>query len=724
MSTSPRGASTGGKGFWSNPVKQTHGPEARPVQPKYKPTYTGPEAHTAVPYGQPGYAPADTGAPRRKVAPKPPSAADLIWQNQRQAIGDDVLKKASSPGLATFHDIVGAATGITPTVAAIRRHDALGTAANLAMLFPFGKGFRGAKLLAEGEKEGLSSGVKAAEKATIQKGPAPTAPTLGEAVTSGLKGTRSARAEQEILRSAEKKARIEAYGKKAQADPSLAGHKAALSELAGKYPELDFAGFKEFSPEAFDAMSKHITDHPDLTGFEEVRGKTALVKISSGKVPTKSEEKILRKVFGNSTTGQLMKSVSHFHRLKSLGYDIANIPRSVMASYDASGIMRQGLLIGTGHPVIFAKNIPAYFKAIKSEDFYNAGMEGLHSRPNAVNGVYEKAGVDFTELTPRGSAAAREESFRSPLAEKIPGVRQSGRGFVLYLDVARADLFDYMYAKAVRTGRDVNDPHLLESMGDVVNSASGRGDWGNNVIGRSQEGLNLLLFSPRLIKSRVDFLNPFWYKSLDPLARHQAYRAMGGLVVLVATADAIAHSVGAKVNLDPRSSDFAKIKLGNTRLDLAGGFQQYIRLLSEIVTQQVVTSDGRTHGLSQEGPGKTSNYDVLLRFIRSKTAPLTSLSWDVSQRHNIIGQPLTWKNTVASRLTPLSGQDAVSVGQDAAKSTGSIPAGVLAGVGAFGLSAIGGGVQNYKPKAPKSSGGGSSFWSNQGGGNGSSFWGK
>lgn len=577
----------------------------------------------------------------------------------------------------------------------------------------------GFPLMAEGDVHPLLRPAKP----TIQKGAPPTAKTLGEAVTGALTGARGTRAQQEALRSEENAKRITAYGKAAQADPTEAGHLAAKSELAGKYPALNFGGFTEFNQGAADAMHKVITDHPTLTGWQKVNAKDAITKIRGGAVPTKSEEKLLRQVFGPDTTKQMMASVSKFHQIKSLAYDIANIPRSIMASYDASGIMRQGLLVGTGHPVIFARNIPAYLKAIKSEDFYNAGMEGLHSRPNAVNGVYEKMGVDLTELSPRGSAAMREESFRSPLAEKIPGVRMSGRGFTLYLDAARADLADFMYAKAIRQGRDANDQHLLGSIGDVVNSASGRGDLGTGLVGKSQEGLNLLLFSPRLIKSRIDFINPFWYARLDPLARHQAYRAMSGLVVLLASTLGIARAAGAKVNTDPRSSDFAKIKLGNTRLDLAGGFQQYIRILSELATQQTVSSStGEVKNMGPEAPGKTSDWDVVFRFLRSKLAPLTSAVVDVSQQRNSIGQPLTWGNSVASRLTPLSGQDALSVGQDA--SSHGLPAGIAAGIGAFGLSAFGGGVQNYTPKQPKQTGGGSSsFW---GGGNSSnaSFWGK
>lgn len=701
------------------------GPRAQPAGKTRTVSYTGrASAKPPAPYGQPGFTGAlPSDAPRRTIIGTGTGFDPAtMWTpaQQQQAARQRARNLGATATVA--RSVADSLTGYSAIEKALHTRtggDIAKAGVNVAGMLPFGPFgdfLRGLRGVAEG-----ADAAKAAEAARGAKNAVSTAKnmkvvfdrpqTIGQFVGESLQGAKQTRGAQETLRSAERAKRIEAYGKAAQANPTEAGHLAAKAALKGKYPALDWANFKNFTQETFDALHKHITDHPELQGFDKVRAKDALIKARNGTVPTKSEERTLRLAFGLDATRQIMASASRFRQLKALGYDIANVPRSVMASFDVSGILRQALLVATGHPVIWAKNVPDYFRALKSEDVYNAGMEALHNRPNALNGTYERMGVDLTELTPRGSAAAREESFRSPLAEKIPGVRMSGRGFTLFLDKARADLADHLYAKAVKAGKADNQ-HTLESIGDVVNSMSGRGDLGSGVIGRSQEGLNLLLFSPRLIKSRIDFLNPVWYARLDPIARHQAYRAMGGLVVLMATALEIAKAAGAQVNLDPRSSDFAKIKVGNTRVDLAGGFQQYMRLLSEIATQQKITSTGKVINLTQEGPGKTSDWDVLFGFLRSKLAPLAGAGVDVTQRQNAIGQPLSWNNSVLSRFTPLSGQDAVSVGQAAARSTGSAPAGAAAGLGAFLLSAFGGGVQNYTPKQPKQRGGGSGLFDN------------
>jgi hypothetical protein len=142
-------------------------------------------------------------------------------------------------------------------------------------------------------------------------------------------------------------------------------------------------------------------------------------------------------------------------------------------------------------------------------------------------------------------------------------------------------------------------------------------------------------------------------------------------------------------------------------------------------TQSVVSAGtGKTTHLGQAGPGKTSDFDVLFRFLRSKLAPMVSLGVDASQRSNTIGQPLTWQNTLVPRITPLSGQDAFQVGQDAWQSHGPA-AGIGAGIGAGLLSSFGGGVQQYTPKQPKVTGGGSSgFWGGGSSGGSSGFWGN
>jgi hypothetical protein len=567
------------------------------------------------------------------------------------------------------------------------------------------------------------------EAAASKVSSAPNAPlTLGESVMHGLEGAPYGLAEEEALRSPERARRSQAFRRAAEQDPSAAGLAEASKHLAGKYPALHWGKFTEFSQEAEDAMIKFIVDHPLVKDFEVKRATDAIKKVRSGVVPRRHELKLLRQIFGADTTRQMIESLPGFRKLKAQLYDILNIPRAVMSSFDVSGAGRQGLMIAMQHPSTWGKNLGPMMRALLSKDYHLAAMAEIHGRENARNGLYERMGIDFTDVTGRGTGV-REEAYASPLADKIPGVGMSSRAYTLFLDKARADLADHIYAKAqkragkmitrlrVVDGRprlvkekiDPNDDELLQSIGTLVNSSSGRGDLGNGVIGSSADGLNLLFFSPRLAKSRIDFLNPVWYARLHPVARRQAYWAMGGLVTMMATTLTIAHELGASVELDPRSSDFAKIKVGNARLDLAGGFQQYLVLLSRIATQQTKqTSTGnvlRIGGpLSKPTLNGSTDLSVLMRFLRGKLAPVVGGLTDVAAGENIVGDRISVKKTLLPRVAPLSGQDAVEVGMDVGKHHRT-PEAILAGFAAYMLGAAGVGVQDYEPKAPPASGG-------------------
>jgi hypothetical protein len=65
-------------------------------------------------------------------------------------------------------------------------------------------------------------------------------------------------------------------------------------------------------------------------------------------------------------------------------------------------------------------------------------------------------------------------------------------------------------SRRVKLGIDfVQDPHYLKSAARFINSATGRGNL--NAVTRDARVLTNVLFSPKLMKSRVDMLNPGFY---------------------------------------------------------------------------------------------------------------------------------------------------------------------------------------------------------------------
>ncbi len=276
-------------------------------------------------------------------------------------------------------------------------------------------------------------------------------------------------------------------------------------------------------------------------------------------------------------------------------------------------------------------------------------------------------------------------------------MRASGRAYTGFLDKTRADVFDHLIARAEGQGINVQDPEFLRSVGRYIGSATGRGD-----LGHFQEAgkvLNAVFFSPRLLASRLNFLNPVYYARLHPFARREALRSALQLAGTLSTLLAVAAEIpGAKVVTDPRNPDWGKIRIGKTRLDLGGGFQQPLRLLAQLATGTAISSTtGKRLNLTAGGFGQPTRLDLALRFFQGKESPIASLVTDWLRGSNQIGQPFTAQSAIVQRMTPLLGQDAYDLYRENHGGMNGLAAAFAGyGVGAFGI-----GVQTYGPPAPK-----------------------
>jgi hypothetical protein len=223
-----------------------------------------------------------------------------------------------------------------------------------------------------------------------------------------------------------------------------------------------------------------------------------------------------------------------------------------------------------------------------------------------------------------------------------------------------------------------------------VNHATGRGS------AKSLEGamapLNAMFFSPRLIMSRVQLLNPAYYAKLDPFARKQALQGMGQLLGAVSLTLYMAKLAGAEVGLDPRSADFAKIKVGDTRIDIAGGFQQYLVAGWRLYTGESVNSAGEVREL-EGGFGNPSRYDIAGSFAENKLAPVPGYGVDWSKNENFAGDPFDPVKETARLFVPLGVENAYEGFKSSPE----------AGIASATLGSIGFGTQTYDAakKRPK-----------------------
>jgi hypothetical protein len=363
-----------------------------------------------------------------------------------------------------------------------------------------------------------------------------------------------------------------------------------------------------------------------------------------------------------------------------------NIPRAIMSSLDVSAPFRQGLfLVGRSE---FWKSLPSMFKYLVSEDAYDSLMLDITKHDNYPYMV--EGGVAFSSRT--GKMSAREESFQSEYATRIPilgrGIKATERAYNGFLNKLRADTFNSIFTAAQESGVDVYQRKFLKSLGSFVSHATGRGNLGG-VLNSAAPLLNSFFFSPRLMASRVQLLNPQYYITLDPFVRREAIKSLLTATGFVSTVLGLGALAGAEVELDPRSSDFGKMKTGNTRYDIPGGFAQYITLGARLVAGNQKTAMGE---ISEYGTdfGQKTRLDAVAKFLSNKAAPIPSFVMDALRGEDAVGEPFNMSSAVASRFMPMFAQDVVEVMQEYGPVEGSLRA---------APSVLGVGIQNYIPAA-------------------------
>jgi hypothetical protein len=406
---------------------------------------------------------------------------------------------------------------------------------------------------------------------------------------------------------------------------------AAINELRGELPKLRYDKLRKLDQAAVEDLTKQISEHPDLRFFERIRTYKALHAALEGRVPQRNQIALLEKVFGPDVTETIKDAASLGQRAKALGIEIWNMPRALASSFDLSAPFRQALVIGGGHPITFFKNFTPMVKAAGSERYYDEVMREITEDVNY--GRMEIGGLDLTDLE---NIVTREESRKGgQLAENIESrltagklrpVRASGRAYTAFLNKMRADVFNQILATAEKAGRDIDDPEFLKQVGSLLNAASGRG----NLLGLEKHAtlLNSIFFSPKLAASRVEMLartanlaNP--RSTIDPILKRETAKMMAGVTTFVGGLLGLVELSGAgTVNFNPTNADFLKIKIGDTRIDPLGGFQQYIRLAAQLKRGEITYS-----GTDETVP--KSQLASLKRFGRGKVSPQMGATLDI-----------------------------------------------------------------------------------------------
>lgn len=346
---------------------------------------------------------------------------------------------------------------------------------------------------------------------------------------------------------------------------------------------------------------------------------------------------------------------------------VADVSKSIGASLDDSFALRQGSKTLLTHPMYWTKEFKNSFMNIaKGAKNAEAAQREFKARLMA-DPLYDQAIKDGLAIS------KSDDVFPTSLPGKIP---IAGRAF------NASEVAYEAYAENLRMGLYKNELRLAKDKGidmtgvfgknvaKMVNSLTGRGSLG--ALEPVSGPINVAFYSLRFLKSNVDTLlfhpagagvgGTYDLVRGKTGARAVSFaqkRAATNLLKIVAGTAAvmgIANSLKpGSVELDPRSSDFGKIKVGDTRFEITGGMDSIVTLASRLLSQSSKSSSTKNVTKLNSGVyGSQTLMDVVNTFFQNKASPVGGVAIDTLKGKTPQGEKPTLKSETLKLVTPLN----------------------------------------------------------------------
>lgn len=343
--------------------------------------------------------------------------------------------------------------------------------------------------------------------------------------------------------------------------------------------------------------------------------------------------------------------------LKDTAVKAAGQTKAIKASLDNSAVFRQGWKAFITNPKIWGDNAFKSFqyiaKTLGGKNALDEVHADIYSRPTYES--MRKAKLDVGNI---------EEAFPTSLPERIPlfgrFYKASEVGFTGFIQKLRADLFDKYLDIAKEAGIDITDKVELQSIGKMVNSLTGRGTLGK--LEPAASTINNVFFSPRFLKSHFDVLTAHQFqKGATPFVKKQAAINLVKIIAAQAAIIAIANSIQpGSAETDPRSSNFGKIRVGNTRFDVSGGSGSLATLAARLLTMSSKSATtGKVKSLNTGKFGDQTGTDVIYSFAENKLSPAASVVRDLLKGETFQGEKPTLASEAKNLLLPLPIQNPI-----------------------------------------------------------------
>jgi len=211
---------------------------------------------------------------------------------------------------------------------------------------------------------------------------------------------------------------------------------------------------------------------------------------------------------------------------------------------------------------------------------------------------------------------------------------------------------------------------LAREIGDFVNTATGRGPLKTHILPFKQAELSLegaadklgyALFSPRNFAAKARMMNPSTYVMASPFVRKQYLKAIlsTGMAWYTFTELAKLADPDVEVNYDLTNADFGKVRIGDFRMDPAGGFQQFLVLYSRLMAGGTTSSASNRFRKFGSGPTAETAKSTIERFGANKLNPVARFAYDFASASK--RQPFQVMDRTMQMYLPLVAQDAYEI---------------------------------------------------------------
>lgn len=368
-----------------------------------------------------------------------------------------------------------------------------------------------------------------------------------------------------------------------------------------------------------------------------------------------------------------------------------SVVRTVLAGGEFSMAGRQGLLPAT---MALRKAPGALVEMLRSFASEKAVTEAEMELKNRTNYALYQRDKLFLSDVKDWTEKKVEEANTGRWARKIPFFKNFERANSTVLNILRANAYDALHRYHMALDGIAPTAEQGRNIARQVNIMSGRGEFGKFELARPVG--SKILFSPGHTISRFQFALGGALWTGDAKSRAVIALAYGKTIAALAALLGLAWFAAGDddwIETDPRSSDFLKIKSGQTRIDVMAGMSQAIVFLSRMLTRETKRG-GKIIPLT--GPdvkfGAPDLGSTIGAFGRSKLNPFLGSAFNAWSEKDFGGNATDIEAELNKLWKPMTWGDIV----DAAQAQG-LTKGVVLGIGAM----LGAGVSTYQPRKAK-----------------------